>query len=58
MTQPKSSSPRSAGAFIPLGVLAGIGLGLYFGQPSLGMVSGFGLGLLVTVLFWLFDRRR
>lgn len=55
---PKKPAPRSAGAFIALGLLAGPTIGFLFGETSLGLVGGLGLGVAVAVFFWLKDRQR
>jgi hypothetical protein len=60
MTDPdQPQSNRIAGGFfIAAGLLGGALAGIYFGQPSIGMVAGFGFGILVAVGVWAFDRRR
>lgn len=58
MTQPSSSPRLAGGIFIALGLLIGAGFGLYLGQPSLGMVVGFGVGIAAALLVWLLNRRR
>jgi hypothetical protein len=51
--------PRMAGGiFIFLGLLIGAIAGLALGEPSLGMVSGFGVGAVLAILIWLLDRQR
>ena len=58
MTNPKSPAPRAAGAFIALGLLAGALIGVFFHQPTLGLLTGFALGLAIAIGLWLMDRRR
>jgi RsiW-degrading membrane proteinase PrsW (M82 family) len=55
MSNPPAS--RAAGFFIALSVLVGAIVGVAAGQPSLGTVIGFGVGVLVSLLLWLWDRR-
>jgi hypothetical protein len=51
--------PRMAGGiFIFLGLLIGAIAGVALGQPSLGMIAGFGIGIVIAILIWLFDRQR
>jgi len=58
MTEPKKSSPRSGGAFLALSVLAGAGIGVALGQPTLGLIGGFAVGVLIALLIWLTDSKR
>lgn len=56
MTDRKKSNPTGAGAIIALLTLAGaIGGGL-LGQPSIGLLTGIGLGIVAAVLLWLRER--
>ncbi len=59
---PNSDQPQSnrmaGGFFIAAGMIGGAIAGIYFGQPSIGMVAGFGFGILVAVGVWAFDRKR
>ncbi len=57
----KSDSPptrpqNGGGIFIALGALLGAVTGVFLGQPSIGLLSGFALGVLVAVALWLRDR--
>ncbi len=58
MTEPKKSSPRSGGAFLALSLLAGAGIGVALGQPTLGLIGGFAVGVLIALLIWLTDSKR
>lgn len=58
MTERSSSSPVAGGVFIALGMLTGAGFGVYWGQPSLGMVIGLGVGIAAALLVWLLNRQR
>jgi len=50
-------SNRSAGGiFIALGVTAGVLIGGMLGQPSLGLLAGFALGVLIALAIWLRER--
>lgn len=56
MAQPRN--PRSLGILFTILPLGGaIGLGLW-GEPVIGLLAGLGTATLLTVLFWLYDRRR
>jgi len=56
MTSPSSPPPRSpmaGGAPLALLTLLGPIVGGLLGQPSIGLLVGFGLGVLVAILIWL-----
>ncbi|MDO7834966.1 hypothetical protein Q4610_07880 [Sphingobium sp. HBC34] len=55
MTNGKKN-PTGAGAIIALLILVGtIGGGL-LGQPSIGLLAGAALGILIAILLWLRER--
>ena len=56
MTNPPAS--RAAGFFIAVAVLVGAIIGVALGQPSLGTLTGAGVGIAVSLLLWLRDRRQ
>lgn len=58
MTDKKPPAPRAGGAFIAFGLLGGAVAGIYFHEPSLGTVIGFGLGVAAYGLLWVLDKRR
>jgi hypothetical protein len=61
MTEKPSSSdrPRMAGGiFIFLGLMIGAIAGVALGEPSLGMITGFGIGVALAVIVWLVDSKR
>ena len=58
MTKPSTPAPRAAGAFIALGLIIGPLVGIAFGQPTLGLLAGLGVGLVIAIGQWLFDRAR
>ena len=39
-------------------IVAGAIIGLFLGQPSIGFLAGLGVGIAVTLLIWLLDRRK
>lgn len=58
MTTQKPKPPTGAGAIIAFLVIAGtIGGGL-LGQPSIGLLGGLGLGVLIALILWLRERGR
>jgi predicted lipid-binding transport protein (Tim44 family) len=57
MAEDKSSG-RAGGAFIALGLLAGPIAGAFYGQPIIGLLIGFTLGVAIAVAIWLGDRKR
>lgn len=46
----------AGGFFIAAGLLGGAVAGVYFGEPSIGMVAGLGFGILVALGIWFRDR--
>ncbi|MDP4874093.1 MAG: hypothetical protein NWQ92_11880 [Sphingorhabdus sp.] len=59
MSETQNNQPRLAGGiFVALGLLIGAILGVAFDQPSAGLVIGMGIGSMIAVAVWLFDRKR
>ena len=59
MSEPVNSQPRVAGGiFVALGLLLGAIVGVAVDQPSAGMIIGMGIGAVIAVGVWLFDRKR
>jgi hypothetical protein len=59
MSGTENSRPRLAGGiFVALGLLLGAIGGIALGQPSLGMVTGFGAGSAIALVIWLLDSKR
>jgi drug/metabolite transporter (DMT)-like permease len=52
------SKASAGGFFIFAGLIIGSIAGIVYGQPSLGMVAGFGAGILIALAIWLLDRRQ
>jgi len=48
---------RAGGALLAAAILVGAVAGVILRQPSLGIVAGFGVGLVLLVAVWLLDRR-
>ena len=53
----KGSTSKSGGFLFALAIFAGVGVGGFLGEPSLGFLVGAGAGLLLLVAVWLIDRR-
>jgi hypothetical protein len=59
MSETENSRPRLAGGiFVALGLLLGAIGGIALNQPSLGMVTGFGVGCAIALVIWFIDRKR
>ncbi|MDX3910367.1 MAG: hypothetical protein QHC67_11165 [Sphingobium sp.] len=56
MTTPKKTNPTGAGAIIALLALVGAIGGGALGQPSIGLLGGIGVGVIIAVLLWLRER--
>ncbi|HJT40442.1 MAG TPA: hypothetical protein VJ762_08945 [Sphingobium sp.] len=55
MTRGKKN-PTGAGAIIALLILGGTIVGGLMGQPSIGLLAGTGLGIMIALLLWLRER--
>lgn len=55
---PPDPGPRAGGAIIAFGVIGGVIVGLAAGQPTLGVLAGFGVSVAIAILLWVRDRRR
>lgn len=53
-----SPPPRAAGALIAFSVIGGAVAGVVAGQPTIGTLAGFGIGVAAALLLWLRDRPR
>ncbi|WP_375196574.1 hypothetical protein [Sphingobium sp.] len=54
----KKKNPTGAGAILALTILGGAILGGMMGQPSIGLLAGTGLGIVVAILLWLKEREK
>lgn len=57
MAEPNNST-RAGGALLALSIVAGAVIGVFAHQPSIGVLAGAGIGLLLLGLVWLMDRGR
>lgn len=51
-------NPTGGGAIIALAILTGTIVGGLMGQPSIGLLTGTAIGILIALLMWLVDRRK
>lgn len=51
------SGPRAGGFLIAVSIMAGTLIGGFLSQPTIGLLAGFGLGVIVALLVWWRDRR-
>ncbi len=58
MPTPPARPVRAAGVFLAIGAIGGAIVGARMGQPSLGLVAGFGAGVVICLALWLYDRAR
>jgi len=52
----RKKDPTGAGAIIAFLILGGAITGGLMGQPSIGLLSGLALGILIALLLWLRER--
>jgi hypothetical protein len=48
---------RSGGCLLAFTLVAGVVVGMAFGQPSIGFLAGSALGLILVIAVFLLDRR-
>jgi hypothetical protein len=56
--EPASRTARAGGCLLAATVMTGAVAGLVYRQPTIGLLAGLGIGLILTALVWLLDRRR
>ena len=56
--QKQGSAATAGGFFIFVGLIIGVVAGIYTGETSIGMIGGFGAGILAATILWIFDRAR
>lgn len=59
MHEPRPKKPAMAGGFfIAILTIGGAVAGGALGQPSIGLLAGFGLGVAIALSLWWKDRQR
>jgi hypothetical protein len=48
---------QGAGALAAFSILAGAAVGVAMHQPSIGVLAGIAIGVIILAIFWLKDRR-
>lgn len=54
----KRGNMRAGGSLVAIGTIAGTIAGGLLGQPSAGLLVGFGLGVVAALIVWAIDRKR
>ena len=49
---------QAGGFILAASIIAGTVAGIIVNQPSIGVLGGVGAGVLLALLFWLFERKR
>lgn len=58
MEKPPSDFRLGGGALLAAAILLGAIVGILAGEPSIGVLAGFAVGIVAAVLIWLWDRSR
>ncbi len=56
MTEKHDGAGLGGGIFITIALLTGAGIGIYVGQPSLGILGGLATGAAAAIIHWLVRR--
>lgn len=56
MDRKKSPEPLAGGGPLALLMIAGVVIGSFLGQPTLGLLAGTALGIVLAVILWLKTR--
>jgi uncharacterized membrane protein (UPF0136 family) len=52
------NGPQAGGFLLALCILVGAVIGTVRGQPSIGVIAGISVGIVVAIALWLKDRMR
>jgi uncharacterized membrane protein len=55
-SRPPHKTPLAGGFVIAIGAIGGAIYGLIHHQPTIGLLAGLGIGVVASVLLWLFSR--
>ena len=58
MAAPQHKPARAGGILLAFSIVTGALVGALLGQPSIGMVAGLGVGIVLAGTLWLLDQRR
>jgi hypothetical protein len=58
MDDPNDKSPRAGGALLAGAILLGALIGVLLHEPTIGMLAGLGVGLVLLLAVWLIEKRR
>lgn len=58
MAAPQHKPARAGGILLAFSIVTGALVGALLGQPSIGMVAGLGVGVVLAGTLWLLDQRR
>lgn len=51
------SRSTGSGFFVAIATFAGVAIGRIYGQTSIGMLAGFGIGVVIAIALWWRERR-
>ena len=51
-------TPKAGGFLLAISILAGALIGTWLGQPTIGILTGTGIGILLLILVWAMDRQK
>jgi uncharacterized membrane protein (UPF0136 family) len=52
------NGPQAGGFLLAMCILVGAVVGTIRGEPSIGVIAGIGVGIVVAIALWLKDRTR
>ena len=52
------TGPQAGGFLLAMCILIGAVIGTIRGEPSIGVIAGIGVGIVVAIALWLRDRMR
>ena len=54
----QARTPKAGGFLLAISIIMGVLGGGMLGQPSIGLLAGTAVGLILLLIVWLVDRRR
>jgi uncharacterized membrane protein len=55
-SKPPRKTPLAGGLLIAFGAIGGAVIGLFRGQPTIGLLVGIGIAAVLSVILWLVSR--